>query len=118
MNKNQEKPQKSETKTTEAPKKQTKAKTITRAEIREAKAKKKAEQKTQQKAEKPARVKKGRIRILPIWLRLYIILTLIGASLFLGMMVGYGTIGGQDPFEVFKLETWYHIVDLMKGVED
>lgn len=114
MNKNQPKPQKSEEQTTEAPKKQTKAKTMTRAEIREAKAKQKAEQ----KAEKPPRVKKGRIRILPIWLRLYIVLTLIGAALFLGMMVGYGGLGGEDPFDVFKLETWYHIVDLMKGVED
>ncbi|TSB48637.1 DNA-directed RNA polymerase subunit beta [Alkalicoccobacillus porphyridii] len=87
---------------------------MNRAEIRKAK----AEQKAAQKAEAEPRTKKGRIRILPIWLRLYIILTLIGASLFLGMMIGYGVIGGGDPFDIFKLETWYHIVDLMSGVED
>ncbi|MCM2675942.1 DNA-directed RNA polymerase subunit beta [Alkalicoccobacillus plakortidis] len=114
MNKKQPSHQKQAKPASDKGKNETKAKPLTRAEIREAKAKQKAEQ----KPEKTPRKKKGRIRILPIWLRLYIILTLIGASLFLGMMVGYGTIGGGDPFDVFKLETWYHIVDLMKGVED
>lgn len=111
---NNEQNQKQHAETSDQELKQTKANTMTRAEIRQAK----AAQKAAQQAETEPRKKKGRIRILPIWLRLYIVLTLIGASLFLGMMIGYGTIGGGDPTDVFKLETWYHIVDLMTGVED
>ncbi|MDQ0207016.1 DNA-directed RNA polymerase subunit beta [Alkalicoccobacillus murimartini] len=114
MNKKQPNNQKKSSPASGKGKEETKAKPLMRAEIRQAK----MEEKAAQKAEREPRKKKGRIRILPIWLRLYIILTLIGASLFLGMMVGYGTIGGGDAFDVFNLETWYHIVDLMKGVED
>ncbi|WP_413377981.1 DNA-directed RNA polymerase subunit beta [Alkalihalobacillus sp. 1P02AB] len=63
------------------------------------------------------KVKKGRIRLIPIWLRIPIVLALIGGCLILGLMFGYGTIGGQEPTDALKPETWYHILDLIRGNE-
>jgi hypothetical protein len=31
-----------------------------------------------------------------------------------GTMVGYGVMGGKEAKDVFKKETWTHIVDLVK----
>ncbi|UTR16240.1 DNA-directed RNA polymerase subunit beta [Salipaludibacillus sp. LMS25] len=60
------------------------------------------------------REKKGRIRLIPIWLRLLIIVIALMISLILGAMIGYWLLGdGGDPRDVLKPETWYHIYDII-----
>jgi hypothetical protein len=54
-----------------------------------------------------------RVRMLPIWLRILLVFLLLAASLVLGAMVGYGVIGDGDPTDVFKKETWQHIIDIV-----
>ncbi|MGJ7920779.1 DNA-directed RNA polymerase subunit beta [Neobacillus sp. LXY-4] len=54
-----------------------------------------------------------RIRLIPIWLRLVIIILLLSFSLMSGMMVGYGVIGDGKPFDALKQSTWTHIVDII-----
>ncbi|NMD70105.1 DNA-directed RNA polymerase subunit beta [Bacillus sp. DNRA2] len=55
----------------------------------------------------------AKIRLIPIWLRLVIIFLLLVFALVVGAMVGYGIIGGGNPWEVLKQSTWTHIVDLI-----
>ncbi|WP_257834110.1 DNA-directed RNA polymerase subunit beta [Salipaludibacillus agaradhaerens] len=60
------------------------------------------------------REKKGRIRLIPIWVRLLIIVIAMVSSLVLGAMVGYWLVGdGGAPTDVLKPETWYHIYDII-----
>jgi len=55
------------------------------------------------------------IRLLPIWLRIILVLLLlIGAAMF-GVMIGYSSLGDGDPSDVFKKETWTHILDIIAG---
>lgn len=68
---------------------------------------------TAQQGEQQQSLKHMRIRLIPIWLRILIIFLLLVASLVVGTMVGYGVIGGGNPWEVLKQSTWTHIVDLI-----
>lgn len=65
--------------------------------------------------EETQRIRKPRLRILPIWLRIILSIVLIGGSLLLGLIVGYGVIGGGSPADALKPETWYHILDIIRG---
>ncbi len=55
-----------------------------------------------------------RERLVPIWLRLIIIILLFGLCLAGGLAVGYGVVGDGDMMDVFKKDTWQHIVDIVK----
>ncbi|MGJ9384752.1 DNA-directed RNA polymerase subunit beta [Salipaludibacillus sp. CF4.18] len=56
----------------------------------------------------------GRIRFIPIWFRVILVLFLVIASVIVGAMVGYGIIGpGGNPMDVFEPDTWYHIYDII-----
>lgn len=58
--------------------------------------------------------KSGRIRLIPIWFRLILILFFISVALVLGAMMGYAILGeGGNPMDVLEPETWYHIYDLI-----
>lgn len=59
--------------------------------------------------------KKLRIRLIPIWLRVIIVLVLIVAFFMIGTMIGYGVIGNGKPTDVFNGETWTHIIEIIKG---
>ncbi len=59
--------------------------------------------------------RKPRLRIFPIWLRIILSIVLIGGSLLLGLIVGYGVIGDGSPADALKTETWYHIIDIIRG---
>ncbi|MFC0561046.1 DNA-directed RNA polymerase subunit beta [Halalkalibacter alkalisediminis] len=74
-----------------------------------------SEEETREQRREKRREKKPRLRLIPIWLRILISLLLIGGSLILGMMFGYGVIGGGEPGEAIRPETWYHIVDIIRG---
>ncbi|HJF34169.1 MAG TPA: DNA-directed RNA polymerase subunit beta [Sporosarcina psychrophila] len=57
------------------------------------------------------------IRILPIWLRVILVLLLLAGAAYLGAVIGYSSIGDGEPGEVFKKETWTHIMDIINGKE-
>ena len=54
-----------------------------------------------------------RVRLLPIWLRLLIIMGLIIIALLAGSLIGYSVIGGGQATDVFKTSTWTHIIDIV-----
>lgn len=58
-----------------------------------------------------------RIRLIPIWLRIIIVLILLAAAIALGAMFGYAVIGEGEASDVFKKEIWQHIFDIMNGVQ-
>ncbi|GIO67555.1 DNA-directed RNA polymerase subunit beta [Paenibacillus sp. FSL M7-1455] len=58
---------------------------------------------------KPARKKTARWRIVIRWMiPLFLLLALVG-----GLIVGYVVIGKQSLSDVFKWETWQHVIDLV-----
>ena len=57
------------------------------------------------------------IRLLPIWLRIILVLLLLIGAAILDAIIGYGYIGDGEPADVFKKETWIHILDIIKGKE-
>nr|WP_246944554.1 DNA-directed RNA polymerase subunit beta [Bacillus pinisoli] len=73
--------------------------------------KNKKERKEKAAKEKPVKI---RIRLFPIWLRLLIIVLLLGLSLLAGVAVGYGIIGNGEIKDAFEESTWTHIIDLVK----
>jgi DNA-directed RNA polymerase subunit beta len=54
-----------------------------------------------------------RVRLIPIWLRLILLVVFIFISLAAGAMVGYGVLGNGKTMDVFKESTWTHIRDLI-----
>ncbi|GAA0319510.1 hypothetical protein GCM10008967_07550 [Bacillus carboniphilus] len=57
---------------------------------------------------------KIRIRLIPLWLRIIIVLLLIVGCVAVGLMVGYGVVGDGNPSDALKWSTWQHIIDLIK----
>lgn len=62
---------------------------------------------------KVKREKKGRIRLIPVWLKVIVAIGLFTLSLALGLMFGYGIIGDGEPRDALDLDTWYRIYDLI-----
>ncbi|MEK5444802.1 MULTISPECIES: DNA-directed RNA polymerase subunit beta [unclassified Fredinandcohnia] len=71
------------------------------------------EQKNTEKEPKKKREPKIRIRLIPIWVRLLLVVVLFAASIIIGVVVGYGVIGDGKPSDALKKETWQHIVDIV-----
>ncbi len=60
--------------------------------------------------------KRGRIRLIPIWLRIIVVAVLAGAALIIGLVIGFSVIGGEEnTFEVLRPELWYNIIDTIRG---
>ena len=57
------------------------------------------------------------IRLFPIWLRIIIVVAILGIAAVLGAMVGYGYIGDGQPSDVLNKDTWTHIIDIISGKE-
>jgi len=56
------------------------------------------------------------IKILYVIYRIFralLIPALCIAALFVGLTIGYSTIGGGDAADVFKISTWKHLYDLV-----
>lgn len=70
-------------------------------------------QDTQAKTQE-AKPKKIRIRLIPIWLRIVLVLLAIVLALVIGAIIGYSVMGSGSPSEVFQKETWTHILDLVR----
>ncbi|RST77092.1 DNA-directed RNA polymerase subunit beta [Siminovitchia acidinfaciens] len=58
-------------------------------------------------------LKKIKVRLIPIWLRVLIIIFFTVISLIAGILVGYAVIGDGKPQDALKKETWTHIIDLV-----
>ncbi len=71
----------------------------------------------EKRAKKKVRAQKGKVtrryRLIPIWLRILLILALCVIAVIAGAYVGYVILGHGDSGDVFKKETWQHIVDLV-----
>jgi len=75
----------------------------------------KLQQKEQKEEQKHAgKEKKIRLRLIPIWLRLIIVLALIVMSTTIGAAVGYGVLGDGKVFDIFDMSTWTHTIDLVQ----
>jgi lipopolysaccharide/colanic/teichoic acid biosynthesis glycosyltransferase len=71
--------------------------------------------KSAQKASKAENVNKRiRIRLIPIWLRIVLLVVFTGVFLLAGAALGYGVLGSGDPGDVLKESTWTHIIDLVE----
>lgn len=57
------------------------------------------------------------IRIIPIWLRIVLVLILFFIAAMAGLMIGFGIIGGGEPLDALKWETYQHILDILGGKE-
>jgi DNA-directed RNA polymerase subunit beta len=57
------------------------------------------------------------VRFIPIWLRIIILLVSIFVSVVIGAVIGYSIIGDGDIADVFKMDTWTHIIDLVRKGE-
>ncbi|UCZ53000.1 DNA-directed RNA polymerase subunit beta [Bacillus shivajii] len=57
--------------------------------------------------------KRGRIRLIPLWIRVIVLLLLLAGSLVVGTMFGYGIVGEGEPSDIFERDTWYHIYDII-----
>ncbi|RSD27079.1 DNA-directed RNA polymerase subunit beta [Mesobacillus subterraneus] len=68
------------------------------------------------KEKKKTREKKKRIRVrlIPIWLRIIIVIILLAASIVLGAMFGYAIMGNGKAKDIFEKSTWTHILDLVE----
>ncbi|MGD6778408.1 DNA-directed RNA polymerase subunit beta [Sutcliffiella horikoshii] len=91
-------------------------KSLTREELRKAQKKKARQQEREvaatEEQERPEKLK-WRIRLIPIWLRIIILLAAMVIATVAGAMVGYGVLGGGNPMDVLEKETWQHILDLV-----
>ena len=80
--------------------------------------KKQEMQEKQDKKEKQERpIRWYNFRLIPIWLRILLVvlfITIAGAS---GLMIGFGVIGGGNPTDILKWETWEHILNMINGIE-
>ena len=54
-----------------------------------------------------------KVRLLPIWLRLLIVIGLIFIAVLSGALLGYSVIGGGNAMDVFHKSTWTHIIDIV-----
>lgn len=85
-------------------------KTYTREELKKAKKAQKEQAGTEEKESAP----KIRVRLLPIWLRVILVVVLMGISVIAGLVVGYGVIGNGNPEDALDKSTWQHIIDLVE----
>lgn len=77
-----------------------------------------ATQKTSKVAQKAQKAevanKRIRIRLIPIWLRILLLVIFTGVFMVAGAAFGYGVLGNGDPGDVLKGSTWTHIIDLVE----
>lgn len=55
----------------------------------------------------------NRIRLIPIWARIILVVLFFAASLIAGAMLGYGIVGDGEPRDVLNKETWQNIHDII-----
>jgi hypothetical protein len=63
---------------------------------------------------RPSTYKRVRIRLIPIWLRVVLLVVMIVVSAIGGAAIGYGILGDGQAGDVLKKSTWTHILDLIE----
>lgn len=58
-----------------------------------------------------------RLRLIPIWLRIILVICLLVVATVLGLIFGYSVLGDGDTFDALKWSTWQHMLDIIQGVE-
>ncbi|SDB86728.1 DNA-directed RNA polymerase subunit beta [Shouchella lonarensis] len=62
------------------------------------------------------RLRRQRVRLLPIWLRLVIVGLLTSICLLAGLVIGYGVVGNsENAWEVLSPQLWYSMIDAIRG---
>jgi hypothetical protein len=59
------------------------------------------------------RRKKIRVRLIPVWVKVAIVILLTIASMLVGTVVGYSVIGNGKPGDALQKGTWTHIIDII-----
>lgn len=76
----------------------------------------KAAKQAKKQAKKEKKLTKGRIRYIPVWLRVILIAIICGVAFIVGLTVGYGVVGdGSEPKDVLNRELWDHILKYIRG---
>lgn len=86
----------------------------TKGEEQNGPATKKSSKGTQKAQKAEVANKRIRIRLIPIWLRILLLVIFTGVFMVAGAAVGYGVLGSGDPGDVLKASTWTHIIDLVE----
>lgn len=73
----------------------------------------KADQTNGESKQEGLKQERVRIRLIPIWLRLVLLVVFVFISMMAGAVVGYGVLGNGKAADVFKESTWTHIIDLV-----
>lgn len=60
---------------------------------------------------------RNRLRRIPIWLRVVLVLCLFSSAALLGVAFGFSVLGDGEFRDAFSVETWRHIFDIYQGVE-
>jgi len=63
--------------------------------------------------EQQAADKLPRVRLIPIWLRLVLLVVFVFISAIVGAFIGYCVVGGGSPMDVVTGSAWRHIIDLV-----
>ncbi|OAS88139.1 MULTISPECIES: DNA-directed RNA polymerase subunit beta [Metabacillus] len=87
------------------------AKVASREEVKKAKKAKKEQNTNEQNDKNRIRI---RIRLIPIWVRVLLVLIFMVLSTLVGLIVGYGIIGNGNPADALEESTWQHIIDLVE----
>jgi cobalamin biosynthesis Mg chelatase CobN len=58
-----------------------------------------------------------RIRLIPVWLRVLLVLCLLIIVVVVGLIFGYSVLGDGNTSDALKWDTWQHIIDIIRGVE-
>jgi DNA-directed RNA polymerase subunit beta len=66
------------------------------------------------KEKQPKFTKRVRLRLIPIWLRVIMVVVLFIMFTVIGAAIGYGVLGSGKVSEVFYKSTWTHVVDLVE----
>ncbi|MGR6117792.1 DNA-directed RNA polymerase subunit beta [Aeribacillus composti] len=72
------------------------------------------ERKKAKKEDGVKRKTRTRVRLIPIWLRLILLVFGMVISMAIGAMIGYGVLGDGRPLDALKPSTWQHIIDLVE----
>lgn len=85
-----------------------------KSEDKETKNSRDAKRKEREKEREKKKRRKGRIRLIPVWVKVIVFAALLTGSLIAGAMFGYGFVGeGQEPRDVLDREFWYRIYDFI-----
>ncbi|MBD7938692.1 MULTISPECIES: DNA-directed RNA polymerase subunit beta [Cytobacillus] len=75
--------------------------------------KQKAQHNSTTTGEEKTTVNRIRVRLIPIWLRIIIVLVLLVICIIAGATFGYSVLGDGQATDIFKKETWMHMIDLV-----